>query len=198
MDLGAGDGRFIYEQAKHDSGTLYVAIDPDADALAEYAYRASRKPARGGVDNAVFVVASVEQLPPELQGLADLVYVIFPWGSLLRGLLLPEPPALAGLHSLLAPQGRFEIVLSYDPGHDHGAVTGTDLPAPDPGYFDKVLTPAYAASGLLIETIDHLDQREALSIPSNWGRRLLHSGREREVFRLRGRALSINLRAEPI
>src|SRR5688572_14426358 len=111
IDVGSGDGRFVYEHARRDPSSVYIALDPDAKALAEYAYRAARKPARGGVANAIFVVASLEALPPELIGLADQVYVNFPWGGLLRGLLLPEAGALAGLVSLARDSGRFEIVL---------------------------------------------------------------------------------------
>ncbi len=47
----------------------------------EYAYRAARKPARGGVENARFVVASVEQLPPELDGIAALSADQLPLGQ---------------------------------------------------------------------------------------------------------------------
>src|SRR4051794_7968103 len=97
IDLGAGDGRYVYESARRDPEHNYVAVDPDADALSEYAYRAARKPSRGGVQNAAFVVAAVEALPAELIGLAALVRVNFPWGSLMRGLLVPD---IAILHAL--------------------------------------------------------------------------------------------------
>ena len=66
IDLGAGDGRYVYDSARHDPSRFYVAVEPNADALSEYAYRATRKPARGGVENVAFVVAAVERLPPEL------------------------------------------------------------------------------------------------------------------------------------
>ena len=42
IDLGAGDGRFAYESARNDAASVYVAVDPDAAALAEYAFRAGR------------------------------------------------------------------------------------------------------------------------------------------------------------
>src|SRR3989304_2476703 len=66
IDLGAGDGRFAYESARNDAASFYVAVDPDAAALAAYAFRAGRKPARGGVANAHFVVAPVGALPAPL------------------------------------------------------------------------------------------------------------------------------------
>jgi 16S rRNA (adenine(1408)-N(1))-methyltransferase len=184
IDLGAGDGRYAYESARADAARLYVAVDPDAEALGEYAYRASRKPARGGLENARFVVASVEQLPPELEGIAALVRVNFPWGSLLRALLEPDTAALVAL-AKLAPDGRFEIVFSYHPDHDTGAFAGDPLPPLDEALIANVLVPAYAAAGLEVTEQRRLTQDEALAIPSTWGRRLLHA-RPRDVYWLAG------------
>jgi 16S rRNA (adenine(1408)-N(1))-methyltransferase len=184
IDVGAGDGRFVYESARDDPSHLYVGVDPDADALAEYAYRASRKPARGGVANARFVVASVEQLPPELNGLAALVRVNFPWGSLLRALLQPDAAVLRTI-SKLAPGARFEIVLSYDPQHDTGAFAGNPLPPLDDALIAGILVPVYREAGLESTEQRRLTQDQALAIPSTWGRRLLHA-RPRNVYWLAG------------
>src|SRR5207244_1968385 len=120
--------------------------EPTAEALAEYAFRASRKPSRGGVANAVFVLASIEQLPAELIAFADLVRVNFPWGSLLRGLLQPNADVLRALASLARPGGAFEFVLSYDPEHDPNAFSGEQLKALDDAYIVGVLLPAYTQS----------------------------------------------------
>lgn len=189
IDLGAGDGRFVYEMARRQPDQLFVAIDPDADSLAEYAYRAGRKPARGGVENAFFVIAAVESLPPELLGLASVLHVNFPWGNLLRGLLLPEPEVLAAAASLVAADARFEIVLCYDPLHDTGAFAGEPLPAPDEVYIDAMLAGPYLNAGLLIEARRRLDHEQAIALPSTWGRRLLHA-RPRPVFLIAGRRLA--------
>jgi 16S rRNA (adenine(1408)-N(1))-methyltransferase len=184
IDLGAGDGRFVYESARDDPLRLYVGVDPDADALSEYAYRASRKPARGGVANARFIVASVEQLPPELHGLATLLRINFPWGSLLRALLEPDAAVLNAI-AKLAHGGRFEIVLSYDPQHDTGAFGGAPLPLLDGKYIGEVLLPAYREAGLEISEQRRLTQDQALAIPSTWGRRLLRA-RPRDVYWVAG------------
>src|SRR5581483_3754710 len=85
IDLGAGDGRYVYESARDNPSDLYIAIDPDADGLSEYAFRAGRKPTRGGVATALFVIAAVESLPAELKGIANTIRINFPWGSLMQG-----------------------------------------------------------------------------------------------------------------
>lgn len=186
IDVGAGDGRWAYDEARRDSGALYIALDPDADSLAEYAFRASRKPARGGVANVLFVVAAAEDLPTELHGTADLLRVNFPWGSLLRGLVLPEPAMLRGLALLGRPGARFEFVLSYDPDHDLAGLGGELLPPLSIERIDRELAPVYAAAGLEIEGRRLLPLAEAVALPSTWARRLLH-GRPRNVFMVEGR-----------
>ncbi len=181
IDLGAGDGRCVYESARTDTATLYIAIDPDAETLSDYAFRASRKPSRGGVENALFVVAAVEALPAELASIAGRVRVNFPWGSLMRGLLEPDASMVRAVLSLAKPGGRIELVMSYDPAHDTGAFHGPPLPILDLSYLESTLIPAYEAAGCHVVEYRRMTQDEALAIPSTWGRRLLHA-RPREVF----------------
>ncbi len=185
VDIGAGDGRWVYDCARAEPDAAFIAVDPDADTLAEYAFRAGRKPARGGAANALFVVAAVEDLPPDLHGIANLVRVNFPWGSLLRGLVLPQRHVLEALASLAAPGDRFEIVFSYDPVHDLAGLGGQTLPPLTDAYIDETMAPPYAEAGLRIETRRQITTEEALAIASTWGRRLLH-GRNRDVFWLEG------------
>jgi len=181
IDLGAGDGRYVYESARTDPATFYIAIDPDPETLSDYSFRASRKAARGGVENAIFVVASVEQLPPELTRIADRVRVNFPWGSLMRGLLEPDASMVRAVINLAKPPGRIELVVSYDPSHDTGAFHGPPLPVLDTNYLESTLLPAYESAGGHVVEHRRMTQDEALAIPSTWGRRLLHA-RPREVF----------------
>jgi 16S rRNA (adenine(1408)-N(1))-methyltransferase len=185
IDAGAGDGRWAYDNARRDPDSLYIAVDPDAETLAEYAYRAGRKPSRGGTDHAVFVVAAAEALPPELAGIAALVRVNFPWGSLLRGLVLPEAGVLEALAGLGAPVARFEFVISYDPEHDIAGLAGETLPPLSEARIDNVLAAPYAAAGLQIDDRRQMSLDEAIALPSTWARRLLH-GRPRDVFWVEG------------
>jgi 16S rRNA (adenine(1408)-N(1))-methyltransferase len=56
-------------------------VDANAAAMADAARKAtagSGKRARGGLPNALFVVAAVETLPVDLAGVAELVTAHFP------------------------------------------------------------------------------------------------------------------------
>lgn len=185
VDVGAGDGRWAYESARDGIDTLFIAIDPDANNLAEYAYRASRKASRGGVENVAFVVAPVEALPSELESIANVVRVNFPWGSLLRGLLEADEATLAGLKRIAKPGGGFECIFSYNPSHDTNAFAGEPLPELNEDYIDRTLTSALAQHGLSLTQRRQMYRDEALALPSTWGRRLLHA-RPRDVYFISG------------
>jgi hypothetical protein len=61
---------------------------------------AANRARRERIDNALFVVASIEALPAELDGAADRVTVLFPWGSLLEAVTRPDVSALARIARL--------------------------------------------------------------------------------------------------
>ena len=112
IDLGTGDGRYVLAAAAADPTRLVIGVDANADAMAEPSRRAARPAARGGLPNAMFVVAAAEAPPPELAGVADSVVIQLPWGSLLRGALALDEAAAAGIASLVAPAGRVEVLLA--------------------------------------------------------------------------------------
>src|SRR4026207_1751541 len=88
IDLGTGDGRAALTLAEADPRTLVIGIAAAGPSTAEATPPAAPRPrARGGRPNLLFVAAAAESLPPELLGLADEVRILFPWGSLLRGVL---------------------------------------------------------------------------------------------------------------
>jgi 16S rRNA (adenine(1408)-N(1))-methyltransferase len=80
IDLGTGDGRFVRNLAAREPRRGALGVDLCAANLA----RASR----AAPGNALFVVADALALPDEFRRSASRITVNFPWGSLLRGLLL--------------------------------------------------------------------------------------------------------------
>ena len=112
VDLGTGDGRFVLTTAAANPDRLVLGVDPVSSAMAEASRRAALSSRRGGLPNALFVVASAEALPAELCGIADLVTVNLPWGSLLRGALAIDRAAAAGIAGLVRAGGRVELLVA--------------------------------------------------------------------------------------
>ena len=180
IDLGTGDGRAVLERARREPAALVIGIDASAAGMAESSLRASRPTRKGGVANALFVVAAAEQPPPELAGVADELSIAFPWGSLLRGALALEDaaaaPASAGIAALIAPGGCVTALVSIDP-RDR-----LDLPALEAAVAGE-LAARWRRFGLEVAGWRPASDAEIAASGSTWARRL-RAGRDRAVWRL--------------
>ncbi|CAN5801483.1 hypothetical protein BH20ACI3_BH20ACI3_06970 [soil metagenome] len=118
IDIGTGDGRFVFEAARQNPKTFYIGIDANARPLEKISERIHRKPAKGGLPNVLFLQAAVEDLPSELEGIADEVHVHFPWGSLLGALATGKETVLRNLRRICAGDALLEILIGFDPVRD--------------------------------------------------------------------------------
>jgi 16S rRNA (adenine(1408)-N(1))-methyltransferase len=112
IDVGTGDGRAVLAAAARDPRTFAIGLDATAGAMAESSRRAAGPARKGGLPNAAFVFAAAETPPAALCGVAALVTVQFPWGSLLRGCVGAEPVVARGVASLVASGGVLELLLA--------------------------------------------------------------------------------------
>jgi 16S rRNA (adenine(1408)-N(1))-methyltransferase len=169
VDLGTGDGRFVVSHAASHPDRFVLGVDASADAV--------RQASRRAPANARFVVAALEALPEELAGVADLVTVQFPWGSL-RAAAAGHDPAPAGrIARLIRPGGRLDLLLADGDGNGAGPL--------DP---DAVVA-AWRALGLLPIEARPAGLADAVAAHSSWGKRLLRNprpGRTAWQFRLAG------------
>jgi 16S rRNA (adenine(1408)-N(1))-methyltransferase len=178
IDLGTGDGRAALALAEAEPTTLVIGVDADAASMAESSRRAARKPARGGRSNVLFVVASAETPPAELAGLADEIRILFPWGSLLRGVLGHDPRVVRGITSLARPGAIVSAILSVTATDAIGGISSLDDAA-----IDEVAQ-ATRQSGLRLTEACPVDREKVRATRSTWGRRLLGAAGERPVWRL--------------
>jgi 16S rRNA (adenine(1408)-N(1))-methyltransferase len=155
-------------------------VDADAASMAEASRRATRGVRRGGLANALFVVAAAEALPAELDGIATSLTVHFPWGSLLRGLLDADPLILAGITRAARPGVAVTLLLSVTE-RDHLA----GVPSLAPGVVERIGC-SYAAHGLLLCEGRPATAAEVAASHSSWARRL-SAGVRRPAWLLRFR-----------
>ncbi|MDE3097668.1 MAG: class I SAM-dependent methyltransferase, partial [Chloroflexota bacterium] len=160
VDVGTGDGAFAYRYARAHPRRLVIGLDPVRENMREYSARAARKPERGGLPNVLYAIASIEQVPAELYGIADELYVNLPWGSLMRGIILGEATVLGGLASLGREGAVLRAVVNTRIFDDPVPIDARDLPEPTPEYVRATLAPLYARRGLRIEQARLFDADE--------------------------------------
>jgi 16S rRNA (adenine(1408)-N(1))-methyltransferase len=171
VDLGTGDGRFVYRNARTEPDTLCIGIEPQAKAMQEISRKLHKKPARGGLSNALFIVASLENLPTTLHHCADTIFVNYPWASLLAAFVVPDLSLLTALAQLAKPQTQLQILLNYSVFEDAAYMQRLGLPDFCESDVTNRLAPALTQIGA---TIQHYEIFEGPP-PSHtsWAKRLV-------------------------
>jgi len=181
IDIGAGSGQFVCEAARRLPGWLCVALDAEARNFREASSRAMRKPSRGGQENALFVLAPAEAMPPELAGAATRITIFLPWGSLLRAVVLSEPRFVQSIKTLAAPGGVVEMLLCYSDKYEPAMMRQLELPALTAEHVGQVMAPAWRESGIEIAGVRELGNDDLRQAPLGWGR-LLARRRPRQFY----------------
>ncbi len=181
VDVGTGDARFAYHVASDHPDWLVIGLDALDAPMGEIAYKASRKPARGGRANLVLLRAAVETLPTELHGVADEVDVLLPWGALLEGIVLARVEVVAGIASIARPTALVRIILNGEIWIDSTPARYEALPIPTPEYVAEKIDPEFRRAGIDLGPARYLTAAEAKALPTTWARRLGH-GRSHPRF----------------
>ncbi len=180
IDIGTGDGRFVSALARKNPNKFFIGVDANRKLLEKPSMRATRKPAKGGLPNAMFVQAAVEGLPEEFDGVADEIHIHFPWGSLLRAVALGDEVVLHSLRRIAAPGCTLEIVIGIDPERDRTELNRLGIPVLDDPYIRSSLVPRYHSAGFSVSEIGHLPPEEWSRLETSWAKKL-SSGRGRGV-----------------
>jgi 16S rRNA (adenine(1408)-N(1))-methyltransferase len=172
IDIGTGDGRFVYQSARQNPNKFYIGIDPNARPLEKISEKIHRKPAKGGAANVLFIQSAVEDLPAELDGVADELHVHFPWSSLLRAIATGENKVLQNLRRVCSGGAMLEVVIGLDPERDQSEIERLGLTPLSLEFIDNELIPKYAAAGF--ETIERgiLSASEWPELNTSWAKRL--------------------------
>ena len=182
MDIGTGDGRYVSAAARANPNKFFIGIDANVKPLEKPSMKATRKPAKGGLPNAMFVQAAVEDLPEELNGVADEIHIHFPWGSLLRAVATADEHVLASLRRIAAPGCLLEIVIGLDPVRDKSEIERLDIPELTPVFLHSYLFPKYKAAGFQLLDHGRLASSDWTQLETSWARRLSGSNERRVIY----------------
>jgi hypothetical protein len=168
LDLGTGDGRYVHTLADKHPDWFVIGIDSCRENLREHS--------QAKLQNMLFIIASAQNLPKELNGLISHITINFPWGSLLEGLLTNDPILMRGLESIS------RSTISIDLRLNGGALAevGTTLEAGTEKIYNNMLQ-----AGWQVEPPVMMKARVLRSFPSTWAKRLAF-GRDPRAMALSG------------
>jgi 16S rRNA (adenine(1408)-N(1))-methyltransferase len=109
LDIGTGDGRYIYKNALQNPNYLFIGIDP-ASNLKEYQREINRKKLK----NALLISSSIENYNPPIDNYFDKITIILPWGSLLKQTVTVEPEFFSKIMRWLKNEGEIEIIFGFN------------------------------------------------------------------------------------
>lgn len=187
IDIGTGDGSFVYQCARENPKKFFIGIDANARPLDKISEKIHRSPRKGGLVNVLFLNAAVEDLPAELDGVADEVHVHFPWGSLLRGLAFGDATVLNNLRRVLAPEGLLEVIIGLHPERDKSELQRLGIPPFTIEHIDTILTSCYRQACFDLVERGQRPLSDLPEIHSSWARRL-KGNPDRQVTYLIARA----------
>ncbi len=172
FDIGTGDGRFVYTAARQNPKKFYIGIDANPRPLKKVSEKIHRKPSKGGLPNVLFLQASIEDLPSELDGVADEVHIHFPWGSLLRAVASGEETALRNLRRVCSAEALLEVVIGLDPERDRYEIERLGLNIISTTHIDTALISHYEDAGFEVLETGILPHAEWSRLPTSWAKRL--------------------------
>jgi 16S rRNA (adenine(1408)-N(1))-methyltransferase len=177
----------VASYARKHPEKFVIGIDANAKPLEKLSMKATRKPAKGGLPNAMFVQAAVEALPDEFACLADEIHINFPWGSLLRAVAVGDVEVLNGLRRIACCGAWLEVVIGVDAVRDRTELERLGVPVTSIEWIERELAPRYRAAGFAVTECREVPAAEWANFDTSWARKL--SGNEsRRVFVLRFRA----------
>jgi len=180
VDVGTGDGRYVFKNALNNPGTFYIGIEPSRKQIEIY----SKKTIRAKTPNVLFILSSLEGIQDELDNIATEITINLPWGTLLQVIAKPEQTQIQTLAKILKSDGILEIIFGYTQETEPSEVTRLGLGTLDLTFIRNNVVPVFETEGLSLSEARLVQKDELKNFESTWSKKLSF-GKDRPVFYLR-------------
>lgn len=180
VDVGTGDGRYVFKNALNNPGTFYIGIEPSRKQIEIY----SKKTIRAKTPNVLFILSSLEGIQDELDNIATEITINLPWGTLLQVIAKPEQTQIQTLARILMSDGILEIIFGYTQETEPSEVTRLGLSTLDLTFIRNNVVPVFETEGLALSEARLVQKDELKNFESTWSKKLSF-GKDRPVFYLR-------------
>ena len=185
LDIGTGDGLFVYQSARAIPAKFFIGVDANARPLQKISEKLHRRVTKGGAPNALFIQASVEDLPDELNGITEEVNVHFPWGSLLRVVATGEVNLLRRIRMVCVSHAVLKLTIGIDQQRDSSEIRRLGIQPLSEDFIAHELRARYLDAGF---ELTHADASGWPGLNTSWAKRL-QGARTRQIICLSARAI---------
>lgn len=189
IDIGAGNGDFVYRLAKENPDRLIIGIDPNQKAIEKNSAKIYKKRPKGGLPNVLYVLATIEEIPNELREIANQVFINFPWGSLLKGIVKVQNKTWGNIKSVCQKGALVDLIFGYEDFTEAKVIKDHNLPYLDLSYMENTMLPKLKKLDWEALEIRKLTNADLKGYPSSWARKLAF-GKDRTFYFLRLRNYS--------
>lgn len=179
VDLGTGQGSFVYYNALENRDYFYIGLDSCGDSMKKY----SVKQYKNKVSNLMYVVMNVQKIDDILKNRFSEIYINLPWGTLLEGIFKEELGIINSISSLSLKGCRINMCFSYNDKFEKCEIEKRGLPNLNNEYFEEIFKPMYEKYDINIKTIDF--SRGNLNFRSKW-MHILTESKNREFYLIVG------------
>lgn len=179
IDLGTGQGAFVYYNALENNKCFYVGLDSCGNSMKKYAI----KQYKNRVNNLIYVIMNAQKIDDIFKNRFSEIYINLPWGTLLEGIFKEELGIVNSISSLALSGCKINICFSYDDRFEKCEIERRGLPKLNTEYFEKIFKPIYEKYNIDIKSIDVL--KGVLNFRSKW-MHVLSESKDREFYLIVG------------
>lgn len=184
VDIGTGDGKYIYRQALKNPNVYFIGIDNVKKNLEKFSAKILRK-YRNNTSNVLFIISSLEAIPYDINNIADRITIYLPWGILLEAIVRPLEEILKYVVIIAKNRSFFEFIITYSHIYEENEMRKRGLPNIELNYFCEGYQKKLRSIGLVLTKISILSNDQLKQIESSWAKKLAF-GRPRQFFKLEG------------
>lgn len=183
IDIGTGDGRYVYEMALTHPEELFVGIEPAISQTKEYQSKINRN----RLTNCLLVQGSLDALPQELEHSANTITILLPWGSLLQKVITADSGFIGALRFLSNPKTKVDLVMlfGYSQDSEPSEVQRLGLETLTDQYMSQDYLQKLTENGISIVKCRKLSKNDLFTFPTTWSKKLKF-GQDRPLYYCQG------------
>jgi len=176
LDIGTGDGRYVYKNALNNSQYLYIGIDP-AKNLKEFQREINRK----RLKNAILINSSIENFSLDRAELFDEIQIILPWGNLLKYCVSVDLDFFIKISKWLKKEGTINIIFGFNEEYEEKITKRLNLKDLNENEISFLKSNLEKLPNLKLINFEVLTPKNLINFETTWSKKL-NFGANRKYF----------------